>query len=70
MIKTYRCAVLAVVIAFALIGTNRAPALEKPNSVLAFEHLTSLVGEWKGVQGDTEIKLIYTLTAPDASVDL
>jgi hypothetical protein len=68
MIKTCRYAVLGVVIGFALIGTNRARAVEKPNSVLAFEHLTLLVGEWKGVQGNTEIKLIYTLTADGSAL--
>lgn len=68
MIKTCRYAVLGVVIAFALIETNRARAVEKPNSVLAFERLTSLVGEWKGVQGNTQIKLIYTLTADGSAL--
>jgi hypothetical protein len=37
--------------------------VENSKSALAFERLASLVGEWKGVQGDTEIKLTYTLTA-------
>jgi hypothetical protein len=38
-------------------------ASAKPNSVQAFEQLASLVGEWKGTQGDTEIKLTYTVVA-------
>jgi hypothetical protein len=68
MIKSYRIELLAVVIALALIGTARTPAAGKPNSVLAFEHLTSLVGEWKGVQDGTEIKLTYTLTAAGSAL--
>jgi hypothetical protein len=63
MNMTQRPYTLAVVIAFALIGTVVTPALEKPNSVLAFERLTSLVGEWKGAQDGREMKLTYTLTA-------
>ena len=68
MIKSYRIVLLAVAIALALIGTTRTPAAGKPNSVLAFEHLTSLVGEWKGVQDGTEIKLTYTLTAAGSAL--
>lgn len=68
MIKSYRIVLLAVVIALALIGTARTPAAGKPNSVLAFEYLTSLVGEWKGVQDGTEIKLTYTLTAAGSAL--
>ena len=68
MIKSYRIVLLAVVIALALIGTARTPAAGKPNSVLAFEHLTSLVGEWKGAQDGTEIKLTYTLTAAGSAL--
>jgi hypothetical protein len=40
---------------------------EKPASTAAFQRLASLVGEWKGTQGKTEIKLTYTVTA-DRSV--
>src|SRR6266513_1868643 len=68
MIKSYRIVLLAVVIALALIGTARTPAAGKPNSVLAFEHLTLLVGEWKGVQDGTETKLTYTLTAAGSAL--
>jgi len=43
-------------------STNeKAGPVEKPNSLLAFKQLTSLVGEWKGVLDKTEIKLKYTL---------
>jgi hypothetical protein len=63
MNMTHRHYILAVVIAFVLIGTVITPALEKPNSVLAFERLTSLVGRWKGTQDGTEMTLTYTLTA-------
>ncbi len=68
MNRTHRSAVLAAVIALALIGAAITPAVEKPGSVLAFEQLASLVGEWKGVQGDTEIKLTYTLTADGSAL--
>ena len=60
---THRLHILAVVIAFVLIGTIAIPALEKPNSVLAFERLTSLVGQWEGTQDGREVRLTYTLTA-------
>ena len=63
MNMTHRPCILAVVIAFVLIGTVITPALEKPNSVLAFERLTSLAGQWKGTQDGTEMRLTYTLTA-------
>src|ERR671938_1583829 len=63
MNMTHRLHALAVVIAFVLIGTAVTPALEKPNSVLAFERLTSLVGQWKGTQDGREMRLTYTLTA-------
>ena len=68
MNSTHRYLILAIVIALPLIEAVIAPAVEKPNSVLAFEQLTSLVGEWKGMQGNTEIKLIYTLTADGSAL--
>ena len=63
MNRTHRYLILAAVLGLALIGAAITSAPEKSNSVLAFEQLASLVGEWKGVQGNTEIKLTYTLTA-------
>ncbi len=48
-------------VAWATIGAEARAADSK--STLAFEHLASLVGEWKGVQDGTEIQVIYTLTA-------
>ncbi len=63
MNRTHRYLILAAVLGLALIGAAITSAAEKSNSVLAFEQLASLVGEWKGVQGNTEIKLTYTLTA-------
>ena len=68
MSRIYRYPILAAVIALVLIEAPTTPAVEKPNSVLAFEQLASLVGEWKGMQGDTEIKLIYTLTADGSAL--
>ncbi len=41
--------------------SEKAGPVEKPNSLLAFNQLTSLGGEWKGVEDKTEIKLKYTL---------
>jgi hypothetical protein len=63
MSKAHRYAILSAVIALVLMGTESLVGAEKAKSVLAFEQLTSLVGEWKGIQGDAEIKLIYTLIA-------
>ena len=65
---THRVSILTAVIALVLIGAAITPALEKPNSVLAFERLTSLVGEWKGTQDGTEMKLTYTLTADGSAL--
>ena len=54
--------VIVGMMAWATIGAAaRAAELTKP--ALAFEHLASLVGEWKGVEDGTEIQVIYTLTA-------
>ena len=65
---THRLHILAVVIAFVLIGTVVTPALEKPNSVLAFERLTSLVGEWRGTQDGRGMSLTYTMTAKGSAL--
>ncbi len=45
-----------------LLGTIFAHT-EKSKSAVAFERLSSVVGEWKGVQDGTDITLTYTLTA-------
>ena len=63
MSKACRSAILSAMVALLLIGTAKPMAAEKANSLLAFERLTSLVGEWKMTQGDAEVKLIYTLVA-------
>src|SRR5437868_7001160 len=68
MNRTQRYPILAAAVALMLIGAATAPAVEKPNSVLAFEHLTALVGEWKGTQDGTEMKLTYTLTADGSAL--
>ena len=68
MSKAWRYAALAAAIALVLIVTGRPTAAEKSNSVLAFERLTSLVGEWKGTQDGTEMKLTYTLTADGSAL--
>jgi hypothetical protein len=46
-----------------LMAASVAKAAEKTKSAIAFERLTSLVGEWKGIQDGTEVKLTYILTA-------
>jgi hypothetical protein len=68
MIKICRLVLLAIIITTALIGSDRTQTAEKPNSVLAFERLTTLVGEWKGVQDGNEMTLIYTLTADGSAL--
>src|SRR5919199_1770260 len=68
MNRTQRYPVLAAAFALVLIGAATSPAVEKPNSVLAFERLTSLVGEWRGTQDGTEMRLTYTLTADGSAL--
>jgi len=68
MNRTHRYPILAAAIALTLVVAAITPAVEKPSSVVAFEQLASLVGEWQGMQGDTEIKLVYTLTADGSAL--
>jgi len=68
MNRTHRHPILVAVSVLVLIGAAVTPAVEKPNSVLAFERLTSLVGEWKGAQDGTEMTLTYTLTADGSAL--
>jgi hypothetical protein len=68
MNRTRRHTILAAAVALLLNGAAVAPAVEKTNSVLAFERLTSLVGEWQGTQDGTEMKLTYTLTADGSAL--
>src|SRR5919202_2343734 len=68
MNRTHRHPILVAVIALVVIGAAITPAVEKPISVLAFEHLTSLVGRWSGTQDGTEMKLTYTLTADGSAL--
>ncbi len=68
MNRTQRYPILAAAITLVLVGAALTPAVEKTNSVLAFEHLTSLVGEWKGTQDGTEMHLTYTLTADSSAL--
>lgn len=53
------CLWVAVIV---LLGTTIAQA-EKSKSAAAFEQLSSLVGEWKGVEDGIDITVTYTLTA-------
>ena len=50
-------------VAWAALGASPVRALAQSRSTRAFERLASLVGEWKGVQSGTEIRVTYTLTA-------
>jgi len=49
----------------AVVAGNTAP---KPNSVLAFERLSALVGEWGGTENASEAKLIYRLTSDGSAL--
>ncbi len=68
MNRTYQSRVLGAVLVLALLGAAVTLAGKKSRSAVASEQMASLVGEWKGVQGDTEIKLIYTLTADGSAL--
>ena len=54
--------VIIAMVAWGMIGAL-GRAAEQSKATLAFEHLTSLVGEWKGVQDGTQFDVTYTLTA-------
>lgn len=66
MKRSVRPLALSIVTLAVVVARGPAEAEQSPSS-LAFEHLTSLMGEWKGAQAGTEIQLTYTLTA-DGSV--
>lgn len=68
MIKDFRNLLSAFLIMLAVTVPTYTRTFEKPNSVLAFERLTSLVGEWKGVQDGTEMTLTYTLTGDGSAL--
>ena len=61
MKKTCQSTILCVAVAM-LLGTPVAQAA-KSKSTAAFENLSSLVGQWKGVQDGVDITVTYTLTA-------
>ncbi|PYT07009.1 MAG: hypothetical protein DMF60_08010 [Acidobacteria bacterium] len=52
----------------AFIGASATIAAGKSRSAIAFEQLTSLVGEWKGVKDGAKMKLVYTLTADGSAL--
>jgi hypothetical protein len=45
-----------------------APLAAKSRSSAAFEQLSTLVGQWKGVQDGVDVTLTYTLTANDSTL--
>jgi len=53
---------------YVLIGSVSARAVEPSKSAAAFDHLASLVGEWRGVQSETEFQVTYTLTADGSAL--
>src|SRR5262249_1476170 len=61
----------AVIIGMAvwtLIAACAARAGEPSNAALAFERLTSVVGEWQGVHAGTEFHVTYTLFAEGSAL--
>lgn len=58
---------LLLIVITVLLLTTIAQA-EKSNSTIAFEQLSSLVGEWKGQQDGIDIALTYTLTADGSTL--
>jgi hypothetical protein len=52
-------------IAILLAGAWNTVVAQETLSEIAFKQLTGLVGEWKGVQGGTQVRVVYTLTARD-----
>jgi hypothetical protein len=61
-----------VIVVTLLTGAAAIPchvsALQKPSSVLAFERLSSLVGEWRGTENAKEARLIYRLTSDGSAL--
>jgi len=55
-----------LVMVTAMSGQAAPPGTSE--SAAAFKRLAALVGEWKGLQGDTEINLTYTLTADGSAL--
>src|SRR5262245_34404461 len=55
------------IVASAMIATE-ARAADRSRSTVAFERLTSLVGEWKGTQEGTPFQVTYTLTANNSAL--
>jgi hypothetical protein len=68
MTRTFRLVLLVAIVSSIVTAMSATPLAQKPNSVLAFERLTSLVGEWRGMDGTTQVKLIYTLTADGSAL--
>jgi hypothetical protein len=67
-VALFRLALVVALVTCAIAAGRYTPAAQKPNSVLAFEHLSSLVGEWQGVENASEARLIYTLTADGSAL--
>src|SRR5262245_29889726 len=61
-----RIAISGIVVWAAIVTCARSEEASK--AALAFERLASLVGEWKGVQSETELQVSYALTADGSAL--
>ncbi|HJP93955.1 MAG TPA: hypothetical protein VJ875_18500 [Pyrinomonadaceae bacterium] len=68
MIAKFRFPILMTLCIFAAIIPHYTSAAQKPNSVLAFERLSSLVGEWHGIESASEARLVYSLTSDGSAL--
>jgi hypothetical protein len=68
MTKVFRVVILMTLVACAVPISHLVPAAQKPNSVLAFERLSTLVGEWHGTESASEARLIYRLTSDGSAL--
>ena len=68
MTKVFPVVILITLVASAGALSRLVPAAQKTNSVLAFERLSTLVGEWHGTESASEAKLIYRLTSDGSAL--
>jgi hypothetical protein len=67
MERTYRVAATGI-LTMMLLCAGICQVAEKPKSDVAFEQLSSLVGEWNGVHDGTNITVNYTMTADGSAL--
>ena len=68
MIKVFRVAFVMTLCVCAAVIPHCTAAAQKPNSVRAFERLSSLVGEWRGTESASGARLIYRLTSDGSAL--